>query len=286
MRTHNEQISRYLHQWGLQHVPFMDQARQELFETPQTQQARELLDQAAALRTVMLLSGANGVGKSAVVTDWIKRLEPKAYLPLVLTQATLSPSGLLWSLTAELGCTPRLFRSHNLIEIQQALDGLRNVIPIVLLDEAQNYTAATIEEVRMLLGLHLPDQPRFALILLGDDYLLSTFRLQSRRALYSRIAITCELHKLTDQQVTDYLEHHMKQAGLDRESLTSEAIELLSAASEAVPRTLNLLAQAAWIEASRQSHTLIDVAHVQAAIQRVPLARDKVQITSTQSDIR
>jgi hypothetical protein len=42
----------------------------------------------------------------------------------------------------------------------------------------------------MLLGLNLPEQPAFALILVGDPYLLSTLRLRSHRALYSGSPLT------------------------------------------------------------------------------------------------
>ena len=45
-------------------------------------------------------------------------------------------------------------------------------------------------------------------------------------------------------------------------------------------RTLNLLARAAWIEASQQQHNTIASSHVQVALNIVPLARDKVQIAS------
>jgi hypothetical protein len=42
---------------------------------------------------------------------------------------------------------------------------------MLLLDEAQNYAVSATEDLRMLLGLNLPEQPAFALILVGDAYL-------------------------------------------------------------------------------------------------------------------
>jgi type II secretory pathway predicted ATPase ExeA len=280
MKNDNAQLSDYVHRWGVKHVPFCDQPNQSLFHTQQTRKAIELLNQAASLRSVMLLSGSNGVGKSVLVAEWIKSLPPKAYLPVVITQGTLSPSGLLWTLSAKLGRSPRHLRCRNLVEIQEAIDGLGRVIPVVVLDEAQNYTASAIEELRMLLGLNLPAQPSFALILIGDEYLINTLRLQSRRALYTRIAIATQLDPLQPDEVPAYLEHIIKQAGLDRECFEPQAIQMLAAASEGMARTLNLLAQAAWIEASRKGENTIGSQHVQTALQRVPLARDKVQIPS------
>jgi hypothetical protein len=38
---------------------------------------------------------------------------------------------------------------------------------------------SALEDIRMLLGLNLPEQPAFALILVGDPYLLATLRLRT-----------------------------------------------------------------------------------------------------------
>ncbi len=51
----------------------------------------------------MLLSGGNGVGKSTLVGRWVRQLETRLYTPVNLTQATLSSSGLLATLTRSLG---------------------------------------------------------------------------------------------------------------------------------------------------------------------------------------
>jgi len=277
MKNETIQLRDCVHQWGARHVPFQDQPNQKLFDTPQTQRALELLNQTASLRSVMLLSGPNGVGKSVLVAEWIKTLSPKEFLPIVVTQATLSPSGLLCTLTAKLGRVPRLLRSSNLIQIEEALEGLGRIIPVLVFDEAQNYTSSAIEEVRMLLGLNLPPQPRFALILIGDNYLLDALRLQSRRPLYTRIAVAWQLKPLDPEQIEDYLGHVTEQAGLQRECFEPEAVQMLAAASEGMARTLNLLARFAWIEASRQGERTIGSNHVQAALEMVPMARDKIQ---------
>ena len=92
-----------LRHWGARAVPFTDSPGATPFLTPVWEQALRLLQQTAALRSLMLLVGDNGAGKSALVGHWLERLEPKAYLPLVITHATLSASGLLAVLLRKLG---------------------------------------------------------------------------------------------------------------------------------------------------------------------------------------
>ena len=74
------------------------QTRREAFPVPEI----SLLQQTASLRSVLLLSVPNGVDKSALVSRWLAGLDRRLFLPLLLTHATLSSSGLLWALTTKL----------------------------------------------------------------------------------------------------------------------------------------------------------------------------------------
>lgn len=281
MTNADSKLNAYMHQWGARSVPFQDHRGHELFENEHTKQAAELLQQSAALRSVMLLSGDNGVGKSALLAQWVATLEPKAYRPLVITQATLSASGLLCALLGKLEQEPSCRRATNLAKMEDAINQLGSIIPVIILDEAQNYTASAMEEVRLLLGLNLAPQPVFCLILVGDNYLLGSLRLQSRRALYTRIAVSYQIPPLKPDQVEPFLVHGLRQAGLDRPCFDAAAIGMIAAASGGIPRTINLLARTAWIEASRMQDSSITTKHIQVALRLVPVAHDKIRRTAT-----
>ena len=155
------------------------------------------------------------------------------------------------------------------------------MIPVLVLDEAQHYSAGSLEEIRLLLGLNLPQRPLFALVLLGDTYLLDTLRLQSRRALYSRIAVSYQLGPFAPEQTEAYLRHRLEQAGIHRDAFEPAALEMLTAASDGIARTINLLAGAAWIEAAKQKAHTIDTTHLQVALSRVPSAQEKIALAQT-----
>jgi type II secretory pathway predicted ATPase ExeA len=252
-----------------------------MFLTEPMREALELLQQTAALRTVMLLSGPNGVGKSALVSSWLRALEPKRFFPIVITHATLTGTGLLCTLLARLGQEPSTRRSESLQRIETAVRGLEKVIPVLVLDEAQHYSAGSLEEIRLLLDLNLPRRPLFALVLIGDSYLLDSLRLQSRRALYSRIAVSYQLGPFTAEQTEAYLRHRLEAAGIHRDGFEPAALEILTAASDGIARTINLLAATAWIEAAKQKAKSIEPAHLQIALGRVPSAREKIALAET-----
>jgi len=271
-------VEQALHHWGARHMPFAQSTDQEPFLAESTNEALDLLQQTAALRSVMLLSGVNGVGKSALATHWVEKVEPKRFFPIVITQATLTGTGLLCYLLAKLGQRPGMRRSDNIEHIDDAIRRLGRAIAVVVLDDAQHYAASAMEELRLLLGLNLPKQPLFALILIGDNYLLDTLRLHSRRALYSRISAAYQLQPLAAEQVEPYLRHRLAQAGIERDCFDPAALELLVGAADGIPRTINLLAACAWIEAAKHKANTISPEHMHTALRRVPMAQEKVAL--------
>src|SRR6516165_1279445 len=141
-------LAQAAHAWGAQAVPFSDQPKTELFRTASLDRATTLLNQSVALRSVMLLSGENGVGKSALAGRWLRSLEPKVYFPLCITQASLTGIGLLALFLQKLGKAPKHQRSTNLKLLEEAFAELGHIIPVLLLDEAQNYAMSALEERR------------------------------------------------------------------------------------------------------------------------------------------
>jgi type II secretory pathway predicted ATPase ExeA len=257
-------------QWGATAVPFTELTTQAWLATPQTQRAQALLERAAALRSVLLLAGANGVGKSALVGSWINALDRRLFCPLVLSHASLSGSGLLAAITARLGKSPSFARQTNLRLIEAALAELDRVVPVIVLDEAQSMNYGSLEEVRLLLGLNLAQPPAFALILIGDEYLLGTLRLRQHRSLYSRIGCHHSLTPWNATQVAQYLTQGLNAVGITRQAIEPASLNLLTTASGGLARSLCLLARTAWIEAASAGAQTIEPAHVQAAIESVP----------------
>jgi len=270
--TPNADLGLLARQWGASAVPFADMSAEAWLETPAGQRAWSLLQQTATFRSVLLLSGPNGVGKSALARRWMASLDSRLFAPLLLTQATLSGSGVLTALTAKLGKAARGQRALNLSLIETALAELGKVAPLIILDDAQNLAYASLEEVRLLLGLNLAEPPAFGLVLIGDEYLLGALRLRQHRSLYSRIAAQASLSPWTPAQASQYLQQSLASVGIHRPALEPAALNLLVSASGGLARSLCLLARTAWIEAASAGLQNIQPEHVQAAIERVPAA--------------
>ena len=266
----NLELALLARQWGATAVPFSQVSSEAWLETPASQRALALLDQTATLRSVMLLAGANGVGKSALVGRWLSHLDERLFRPLLLTHASLSACGLLSALAAKLGKRATFRREANLRLIEAALAELGQVAPLIVLDEAQSFSYGSLEEVRLLLGLNLADPPVLGLVLIGDEYLLGTLRLRQHRSLFSRIACHCQLAPWTSSQVAQYVQQSLAAVGITRPVIEPAALNLLTSASSGLARSLCLLCRAAWIQAASAGVQTIEPAHVQTAIEQVP----------------
>lgn len=266
-----------LRAWGLRRTPFASEDKTpELFAIATHREALNLLDTTAALRGVMMLTGTPGTGKSTLIKTWLAGLEPKRFLPLLITQSSLSATGVLEVLLAKLGERARFKRSTNLLLLEKHLADLEPVTLVLVLDDAQNFPGPALEELRLLLGLGGRQRSAFALVLLGDDYLLGSLRLSVQRALFSRISAATSLAPLPREDIAAYLDWHVSRAGLDRDIFAPAAVDLLAEASEGNPRTLGLLAQAAWLCAARQNTLTIEADHIHTALRQVPAANAKI----------
>lgn len=276
-RAKTPALEELLRSWGLHRAPFACDEKRGLYASNSREELLTLLDTTAALRGVMVLTGSPGTGKSTLVKSWLRGLEPKRYLPLLITQASLSATGVLEILLSKLGERPRFKRSTNLLLLEKHLADIDPMILVLVLDDAQNYPGAALEEIRMLLGLGGRTRSAFSLLLLGDEYLLGSLSLSVQRALFTRISAAANLEALAPGEIAPYLQWHIQSAGLDRDIFEPASLNLLAEASTGNPRTLNLLAQAAWLLAARAGVFSIEASHVHAALRQVPSASAKIQ---------
>ena len=265
------ELELYARTWGATAVPFGPMSEGHWVSIPSQERAVSLLNQTAALRGVMLLSGGNGMGKSSLVGRWLRQLENRLYTGVNLTQASLSSSGLLSALVRQLGKRAGFRRERNLDELSTFFSEHERQTLVIVLDDAQNCTHSALEELRLLLGLNLPSQPTFALVLMGDEYLLGQLQMRHHRALCSRLGAHHSLNPWTIEEVQEYLKKGFEAVGINRTRVfEAAAVDLLMRATAGVPRSVCLLARAAWLEAARAGVQEISAQLMQPALEQVP----------------
>ncbi|MFA7235024.1 MAG: AAA family ATPase, partial [Terrimicrobiaceae bacterium] len=113
-------IEDLLRAWGLMRVPFAPDEK-DTFPARSHQEILPLLDTTAALRGVMAFTGSPGTGKSTLLKSWLRGLDPKRHLPALITQSSLSATGVLEILLSKLGERPHFKRSANFLTLEKHL---------------------------------------------------------------------------------------------------------------------------------------------------------------------
>ncbi len=113
---------------------------------------------------------------------------------------------------------------------------------ILVIDEAQNLKASTLEEIRMLSNLETDTEKLFQIILVGQPELKDKINSPSLKQLRQRIAVRFHISALQRDEVEKYIYHRLMVAGSKGDiRFAGDAMEFIFKFSGGIPRTINML---------------------------------------------
>ena len=196
----------------------------------------------------MLLTGAPGCGKTMLVQNVSRRL-PDAGIQ-VFTIATPRANGhsLLLQIFAALGLdvpadadTAQLLRTlqkYLLGEVQA------NRRLLLVIDEAHNLEDDALEVVRLLSDMQLNGNLLLQIFLVAQPVLRARLATPRLDALRQRFLVTDHIDGLTPEEVPQYIQKRMQQAGWQGDTpFDAEAIERIQQATDGNPRQVNILCE-------------------------------------------
>lgn len=129
--------------------------------------------------------------------------------------------------------------------IQQYSEGRRTLL---IVDEAQNMTMDTLEELRMLTNLNADKDHLLHIILVGQAGLRDTLRRPELEQFAQRIAVNYHLEALDQSETCDYIAHRVNRArASDGEIFSPNACAAVYRHSGGVPRLINLICDTALV---------------------------------------
>jgi general secretion pathway protein A len=212
------------------------------------------------------LTGEVGTGKTTLCRLMLDQVPENARIALILNPM-LEPLELLRAICRELGVEPPPVEqgqealgqclNETLLEIHAA--GERAVL---IVDEAQNMSRETLEQVRLLTNLETETDKLLQIILLGQPELRELLSRPSLRQLAQRITARYHLAPLGASETADYVRHRIQVAGGPRCPFTPSALKTLHHVSGGVPRLINIIADRALMagyarEADRISPAMV-----------------------------
>lgn len=239
----------YTAYWNLNESPFLNVVSDKLiYMTEQHQEGIArlyyLIDQE---RIAGMLTGAYGVGKTMTL-EYLHRRAAKAKLPVIKIDAI--PNGSLPMARHILRCLNLPDAAATLPEALMSLQAYcqshtRSLSrSLLLIDEAHHLaTGDGFYLAHYLCNLRIPatathnESPLFTIILAGTDDLRDS--LKKQESLRRRIQLDWRLTPLSEQQTTEYIQHHMRAVGGDIWSFAKDALDTVYYYSKGIPRSIN-----------------------------------------------
>jgi general secretion pathway protein A len=206
------------------------------------------------------LTGEVGTGKTTVIRSLLEQLPGHADVALILNPR-ITPAEFLLTICEELhvsvpeaglGSTKVLMDVLGRHLLDTHAEGRRVVL---IVDEAQNLSTATLEQVRLLTNLETATTKLLQIILIGQPELRDLLDKPELRQLAQRITGRYHLHPLSREETAGYIKHRMRVAGATAEAFTPAALREAHRLSGGVPRIINVISDRALLGAfTREDH--------------------------------
>ncbi len=192
----------------------------------------------------VLLTGEVGSGKTTIIRELIgKNLErivlAKVFNTNVNSEQLLSMINDDFDLPVKGKDKIELLRDLNHFLIEQYEKGNQ---PLLIIDEAQNLSPETLEEIRMLSNLETCNCKLLQIILVGQPELRTLLARPELRQLRQRISFQCDLQPLNRQEMENYIFHRLQVAGnRDAIRFAPQSLDLIFIYCCGIPRLINII---------------------------------------------
>jgi general secretion pathway protein A len=195
----------------------------------------------------IVITGEVGAGKTTLVRNLFRKLESEKIVAAQIVNTNLDSDDTLRMVAAAFGLPVtqgNLGKASLLIGLEQFFrqcdqQGKR---ALLVVDEAQNLSSRTVEELRMLSNFQTDDKPLLQTFLLGQPEFRKTMLSSEMQQLRQRVTATYHLGPMDIVETRSYIEHRLKTAGWNEDpSFDEEAFGAIHNYANGIPRKINAL---------------------------------------------
>ena len=248
----------YLEHFQLHHQPFCEHTLVgALWEDARMKEGLARLEYLVEHGTLGLVTGASGLGKSALLKRFLHGLAPPQCKAVYCHLTHLSSSGVLKLLVTQLGEVPRLGKDRLYKQILEQAAAAEATLLLVF-DEAHLLDADTLTDLRLLISSALDVAPPLKMLLTGQEPLRAMLRRSQHADLLNRVSVRYQMRPLSKEQTSCYIDFQMTQAGGDTNVFDDSVKDAIHDFTGGVPRQINNLSTACLLQATGRNVVRID----------------------------
>ncbi|UPW19211.1 XrtA-associated ATPase [Agarivorans sp. TSD2052] len=220
----------------------------------------------------IVITGPIGTGKTTIARSLLASIDESIVAAQIAT-TRLSPDELVRLVAAQFNIDVEgLNKAEILKRFEQYLLTLhkQGKRALLVVDEAQNLPAETVEELRMLSNFQLDDKPLFQSFLLGQEELKPIIELPEMEQFRQRIIASCHLQPFDAEQTQGYILHRLNKVGWQQNpKLDEDIFQQIADFTKGVPRKINIFADRLFLYAFLEDLHRIEKKDVAAVIEEM-----------------
>jgi general secretion pathway protein A len=215
-----------------------------------------------AKKGFIVVTGEVGTGKTTLLRKLLRNFEPTVHSVFIFN-TYVNFSELLRVTLRDLGLAANDASKVTMLEElnDYLIKQLKQEHTVaMLIDEAQNLSDETLENLRLLSNLETDQEKLLQIVLMGQPELEAKLDQPQLRQLKQRVAVQCRLGPLEDDEVGPYIDFRLRTAGYEGKALFHrDAVQQIAFYSKGIPRLMNIICDNALLIAYAESRKVVPV---------------------------
>jgi len=256
--------------FGFKSEPFAkDIATKDLFSLPSMLGVKQRLDYCLGLGGVLAIFGEVGSGKTTALRWGLSHYHASEYKFVPVVATTGSIVELYKQISWGLDLSPKsVSRTSLLKECRSVISELANAKKqkiLIYIDEAQLLRRDVLAEIHTLLNFNQDKSNFLTLVLCGQTALIEHLQYRAAAPLASRVMAKSHIKALTQTEMLEYINHHLKVAGVKKSLFDDSAMTAIQQGSAGGLRRANQLASGGLMAAALEQCQSVTADHIRTA---------------------